>query len=347
MHERTVTMARNIYGLDLGSYEIKVYDKKLDTIWKEKTAIAISDNHEIFAVGDQAYEMYEKTPPNIQVMFPMKEGVISRFNDMQFLLQNLLKKERHFARGSEYVIAVPTDVTEVEKKAFFDLVIHSTARAKEVNIVERGIADAIGMNLDAQNTKGLFIVNFGGETTELSIIAGGGLVLNRLLKLGGVTFDQHVAQLVRYNHDFLIGRLTSEILRKRFGVFSEDNNAVLTVSGRDLITGVPQRREISINLVRAAIKEPLEQCVEAIQSLMDRTPSEIRKAVRRNGLFLTGGVANLPGLELYLEEMTGFRVRTAIDPDICAVTGLKMIIESKELKKLAYSMLEENYRWMR
>ena len=167
------------------------------------------------------------------------------------------------------------------------------------------------------------------------------------MKLGGVTFDQHVAQLVRYNHDFLIGRLTSEILRKRFGVFSEDNNAVLTVSGRDLITGVPQRREISINLVRAAIKEPLEQCVEAIQSLMDRTPSEIRKAVRRNGIFLTGGVANLPGLELYLEEMTGFRVRTAIDPDICAVTGLKMIIESKELKKLAYSMLEENYRWMR
>ena len=340
-------MARNIYGLDLGSYEIKVYDKKLDTIWKEKNAIAIADDREIFAVGDQAYEMYEKTPPNIQVMFPMKEGVISRFNDMQYLLQNLLKKEHHFARGSEYVIAVPTDVTEVEKKAFFDLVIHSTARAKEVNIVERGLADAIGLNLDVQNTKGLFIVNFGGETTELSVIAGGGLVLNRLLKIGGVVFDQHVAQLVRFNHDFLIGRLTAEVLRKQFGVFSEDNNAVLTVSGRDLITGVPQRREISINLVRAAIKEPLEQCVEAIISLMDRTPPEIRKAIRRNGIFLTGGVANLPGLELYLEEMTGIKTRTAIDPDICAVTGLKNIIEYKELKKMAYSMIEENYRWMR
>lgn len=340
-------MARNVYGLDLGSYEIKVYDKKLDTIWKEKTVIAIADDREIFAVGDQAYEMYEKTPPNIQVLFPMKEGVISRFNDMQYLLQNLLKKERHFARGSEYVIAVPTDVTEVEKKAFFDLVIHSTARAKEVNIVERGLADAIGLNLDVRNTKGLFIVNFGGETTELSIIAGGGLVLNRLLKVGGGTFDQSVAQLVRYNHDFLIGRLTSEVLRRRFGVFSESNNAVLTVSGRDLITGVPQRREISINLVRAAIKEPLEQCVQAIMSLMDRTPPEIRKAIYRNGIFLTGGVANLPGLELYLEEMTGIHVRTAIDPDICAVTGLKNIIESKELKKFAYSMIEENYRWMR
>ena len=165
-------MARNVYGLDLGSYEIKVYDKKKDTIWKEKNVIAIANKKEVFAVGDEAYEMFEKAPVNIQVVFPMKDGVISRFNDMQYLLQGLLKKDRGFARGAEYVIAVPTDVTEVEKKAFFDLVIHSTARAKEVNIVERGIADAVGLNLDVQNTKGLFIVNLGGDTTELSILAG-------------------------------------------------------------------------------------------------------------------------------------------------------------------------------
>ena len=198
-------MARNVYGLDLGSYEIKVYDKKKDTIWKEKNVIAIANKKEVFAVGDEAYEMFEKAPANIQVVFPMKDGVISRFNDMQYLLQGLLKKDRGFARGAEYVIAVPTDVTEVEKKAFFDLVIHSTARAKEVNIVERGIADAVGLNLDVQNTKGLFIVNLGGDTTELSILAGGGIVLNRLIKVGGATFDNAVAQLVRYNHDFLIG----------------------------------------------------------------------------------------------------------------------------------------------
>lgn len=340
-------MAKNVYGLDLGSYEIKVYDKKSETIWKEKNVIAIKDDREIFAVGDQAYEMYEKTPPNIRVEYPMENGVISRFNDMQYLLQNLLKKERHFARGSAYVIAVPTDVTEVEKKAFFDLVIHSTARAKEVNIVERGIADAIGLNLDVQNTRGIFIVNLGGDTTELSIIAGGGLVLNQLLQVGGSDLDRAVSQLVRFNHDFLIGHQTAEKLRRNFGVFNEGNNTVMTVSGRDLITGIPQRREISINLVRAAIKDPLEECVRAIQALMDRTPPEIRKAIYRNGIFLTGGVANLPGLELYMEEMTGIPVHTAIDPDICAVTGLKNIIGSQDLKQLAYSMIEDNYRWMR
>lgn len=340
-------MARNIYGLDLGSYEIKVYDKKRDTVWKEKSAIAIQKESGIFAIGNDAYAMYEKAPSNIEIAFPIREGVISRFDDMQYLLQNLLKRDKKFSGGSEYVIAVPTDVTEVEKKAFFDLVIHSAARAKEVNIVERGIADAVGLNLDAANTKGLMIANFGGETTELSVLAGGGIVLNRLLKLGAASFDRSVAQLVRYSHDFLIGRLTCETLRKKFGVFHGGDNACLAVAGRNLITGLPQKKEISLNLVRAAIKEPLEECVQAVKVLLDRTPPEIRGAIYKNGLFLTGGLANLPGLEVYIEEETGIRARTAIEPDVCAVIGLKQIIGSKELKRLAYSMLDKNYRWLR
>ena len=179
------------------------------------------------------------------------------------------------------------------------------------------------------------------------MLAGGGIVLNRLLKVGGITLDHAVAQLVRYSHDFLIGRITAEMLRKRFGVFSEDNSASMKVAGRDLITGVPQQREISISLVRAAVKEPLEECVRGIESLLDRTPPEVRKAIYRNGIFLTGGLANMPGLEVYMEEMTGIRVRTAIEPELCAVTGLKQIMQSDELKKLAYSMLDENYRWRR
>ena len=326
-------MARNTYGLDLGSYEIKVYDKKQDTIWKEKDVIAIRDKKEIFAVGDEAYEMYEKAPANIEVVFPMKDGVISRFNDMQFLLQNLLKKDRQFARGSEYVIAVPTDVTEVEKKAFFDLVIHSTAKAREVNIVERAIADAVGLNLDVENTRGLFSANFGGETTELSVLAGGGMVLNRLVKIGGTTFDQALVNLIRHSHDFLIGHPTAETL--------------LTVAGRDLITGVPMQKPISMSTVRASLRDPLLECVRAILSLLDRTPPEVRTAIYANGIYLTGGIANMPGLDTYIEKGTGITTRVASQPDICAVTGLKKIIMSKELRQLAYSMLDENYRWMR
>ncbi|MEG2483173.1 MAG: rod shape-determining protein, partial [Lachnospiraceae bacterium] len=314
---------------------------------KEKDVIAIADEKHIFSVGDEAYEMYEKAPENIQVVFPMKEGVISRFNDMQYLLQNLLKKERHFARGSDYLIAVPTDVTEVEKRAFYDLVEHSTAKAKSVTIVERGIADALGLGLDVENEKGIFIANFGGETTELSVIASGGMVLNRLVKKGGVQFDIAVQNLVRNSHEFLIGRLTAEVLRREFGVFNQSNDASLAVAGRNLITGVPQQKEISISLVRAAIKEPLEECVRAIRSLLDRTPPDVLRIVEKNGIYLTGGIAHLRGLSTYLEGMTGLKVTVSKAPDICVVEGLKKIILNKELKRLTYTMLDEDYRWMR
>ena len=340
-------MTRNVYGLDLGSYEIKVYDKKQDAVWKEKAVIAIEDRKNIFAIGDEAYEMYEKAPGNIQVVFPMEEGVISRFNDMQYLLQNLLKKGRTLVRGSEYVIAVPTDVTEVQKRAFFDLVIHSSAKAREVNIVERSIADCIGLGIDVKETKGVMIANFGGGTTELSVVASGGMVLNKLVKVGGTTFDRAVMNLVRHTHDFLIGRLTAETLRRRFGIFGGDSHAVLTVAGRNLVTGVPQQQDISISLVRAAMKVPLELCIREMISMLDRTPPEVLKAIEENGIFLTGGLAAMPGLARYIEGATGYRVQTARRPDTCSVEGLSRIINSKELKQMAYSMLDENYRWMR
>ncbi len=341
-------MPRNTYGLDLGSYEIKVYDKRKDSIWREKDVIAMRDNGEIFSVGDEAYTMYEKTPADIRVVFPMEGGVISHFDDMQYLLQNLMKKVgRQFAGGSEYVIAVPTDVSEVEKKAFFDLVIHSTARAREVNIVERSIADAVGAGIDVSNTNGVFIVNLGGATTELSMIAGGGLVMNKLVKIGGVDFDQAIINLVRHSHDFLIGRRTAEELRKQFRVYAGDAQPAFTVAGRDLITGVPMQKVIDLSLVRTALSDPMLEIVRAILALLDRTPPEVRNAVYENGIYLTGGVAQMDGLDTYIEQAVGMPTQRVNAPDTCVIGGLKKIIQSPELRKLAYSMLDDNYRWMR
>lgn len=340
-------MARNVYGLDLGTYEIKLYDKKKDQIWKAKNVIAMQDKKYIFSIGDEAYAMFEKTPVNIQVVFPMQNGVIAHFDDMQYLLQNLLKMKKQVSRGAEYVIAVPTDVTEVEKRAFYDLVFHSTAKAKSVRIVERGIADAVGMGVDIWNEKGIFVANFGGETTELSVLASGGMVLNRLIKIGGVHFDTAVANRVRHSRDFLIGRVTAETLRKTFGVFEQDADTSLSVAGRNLITGVPQQDSIPIGIVRAAMKEPLAECVRAIKSMIDRTPPDVRRGIEQSGIFLTGGLANLKGLSTYLEESTGLKVTTAQTPELCAVTGLKKIILNKDYRKLTYSMLDEDYRWLR
>lgn len=340
-------MARNVYGLDLGTYEIKIYDKKADEIRKEKDVIAMKDKRYIFSVGDEAYEMYEKAPDNIEVIFPMKGGVIAHFDDMQYLLESLLKKEGRFQRASEYLIAVPTDVTEVEKRAFYDLVFHSAAKAKSVKIVERGIADAVGFGADIWQEKGLFTANFGAGTTELSVLSSGGMVLNRLLKIGGDDFDAAVAARVRHNHDFLIGKLTAERLRREFGVFDQGADASLTVSGRDLMKGVPKEKKISIGLVRASMKEPLAECAAVIRTMIERTPPDVRKGIEKNGICLTGGIANLRGLSTYLEESVGLPVSVAQKPELCAVQGLKKMIQNKEFKKLTYSMLDEDYRWLR
>lgn len=340
-------MFGNVYGLDLGTYEIKVYDKKQDSIWKEKNAVAIANEKTICSVGDDAYAMFEKAPFNIEIQFPMKEGVISHFYNMQHLLENLIKRERHFVRGSKYTIAVPTDVTEVEKRAFFDLVVHSSARAREVRIVERGIADAIGLDLDVQNSPGIFIVNLGAQTTELSILSYGGVVLNKLLKLGSNTFDQAIINSVRQNQEFLIGQLTAEILRKAYGVSPQSDENPISVAGRNLLTRIPEQKVISPSCVRAAMKDTLKVCVHEIHALLERTPPEVQRNIKKEGIYLTGGLSALNGLPAFIENILDIKAHNIENPELCAVKGLKKIIETKELKNMTYSMLDENYRWMR
>ena len=317
-------MAGKVYGLDLGTYEIKVFDKKNDSIWHQKNAIAMKNRKYIFAVGNEAYDIFEKAPADIRVVFPMRSGVIAHFDDM------------------------PTDVTEVEKKAFYDLVLHSQARAKSVRIVEKGLADAVGFGMDVTGEKGIFVANFGGGTTELSVLSLGGMVMNRLLKIGGGNFDASIADLVRHNREFMIGTSTAEKLRCEFGIFDQSTGSSIRVSGRDLVAGVPSQSDIPISLVRAAMKEPLEECVRAIRSMIDRTPPDVRRAIEAKGIYLTGGIANLRGLTTYLEGSIGLPVMTVPNPELCAVKGLqKIILHKAYYKKLTYSMLDENYRWLR
>lgn len=341
-------MIRNVYALDLGTYEIKIYDKKENKFGQEKNVIAIKDKKNIFAVSDPAYEMFEKSPDDIQVIFPMQNGVIAHFNNMQLLLGHLIKNKNHSILGSEYLVAVPTDVTEVEKRAFFDLVSHSEARAKSVRIVERGIADGLGIGLDIFNEKGIFIVNLGAGITELSILSSGGLVLNRLLKIGGNSLDSAIVAAVRHNRDFLIGNLTAEYLRKQFGLIGKPIQNEITVSGRSLLTGVPSQISIPASIVRTAMKAPIDECINGICSLLDRTPPDVRRCIDSSGIWLTGGLSHLTGLSTYIQENVGLPVHCTETPELCVIQGLKKILSDKQYyKQLTYSMLDEDYRWLR
>ena len=238
----------------------------------------------------------------------MKEGVISRIGEMQYLLESEVKTEEgFFSRGTEYVIAVPTDVTEMERKQFFDLLIYSSARAKEVRIVERGVADAIGAGIDIKQETGAAIVNIGGETTDISVLSRGGIVLNRLLKTGGASIDRAIITLVRRHLDFVIGRLTAEAVRIQSSVFGEEQGHAVMAAGRDLVRSRPGIKEIPDYIVRTAVKEFLKPCGEAVSLMLEQAPPDVLAAIRKRGICLTGGIACTKGLDRYMEEKRGFR----------------------------------------
>lgn len=340
-------MAKHVCGLDLGTYEIKIYTQKKDEIWKTKNTVAIKDETHVIAVGDEAYQMYEKAPDTISVVFPMQDGVIAHFSHMQHMLQSILNLERQIFGGGEYLIAVPTNVTEVEKRAFYELLVQITAKAKSVKIVEKGIADAVGMNIDVKNEKGVFIVDFGGGSTELSVLSSGGMVFNKLLKTGGSHLDTSIVNLVRREHDLLIGRQTAELLRKEFGVSNQPEKADIKVAGRHLVTGIPHQEMISRELVQSAMKEPLLQCINSITAMLERTPPDVRRGIEEKGIYMSGGMAHLKGLSTYLEESTGLQVTVLREPELCVAKGLKKMLLNKEYRTFMYSMLDEDYRWLR
>ena len=339
-------MKKKIYGLDIGTYSIKLFDEKSAKVWITKNVIAIRDKTEVLAVGDKAYEMYEKTPSDVQIIFPMEGGIITHFKSMQYLLNHLIWEKATFTKGAEYLLAVPTDVTEVEKRAFYDLVSLSAAKARSIRIAQRSIADAIGCNIDIRRTGGVVIANFGGGTTELTLLSYGGIVLNRLLHTGGDYFDLGLASFVRRKYELHIGRHSAERLRMQIPLSGDFDEKVVSVSGRDVSLGIPSKREIPLSLLCDFMKELLEESIQGIVNMVSRTSADIRQAIIQNGIYLTGGLAKTIGLSTYIEERTSISVIINEHPQHCVAIGLQAMMLEKGYKELTYAMLSEDYRWL-
>lgn len=338
-------MLRNTYCLDFGSYEIKLYNPKLDKNIKIKDTLAIQNKKNILAIGDSAYDMFEKSPSNIEVVFPMKEGVISHFHDMQHILTEVLKETKNSILSTKYIIAVPTDVTEVEKKAFHDLVNDGFSRSKSVKVVERGIADAVGLGVDLKNEPGTCIINFGSESTEVSVIATGGMVLNKLIKVGGKHIDLEIQNSIKQSQDYLIGQLTAESLRRKFGLNQGDALDGMKVPGRNLLLGVPEFRLMAREDIEKIIQNILGDVLVNIDNMLERTPPLILRNIRKNGIYICGGCSKLIGLKDYLEEYFNCTIHTIDEPEYSGVLGLAKIMNTSELSKMSYSMNKQNNRW--
>ena len=239
-------MNENIYGIDLGTCNFKVFNKATGKIMKEKNTVAIINKNQIYAYGDDAYAMYEKAPESIQVIFPVVSGVIADYNYLQTMIITFLEeKMKSKLRGSEFIVAVPTDITDVEKRAFYDMFYKNKIRPKSILLCEKPIADAVGLGLDVNQPTGVMIVDMGADTTEISVISLGGLVLSELLHFGGNRIDENIISYMRNEYNLVIGQKTAKQIKETIGSGLPGRTETMKIVGRDLVSGLPIEMEVS------------------------------------------------------------------------------------------------------
>lgn len=339
-------MAAHVYGVDLGTSNIKMFSLANNGTINEKNVIAIKNKDEIFSFGDSAFEMYEKAPANIDVSFPVKYGVIADIQNMEMLFNCFYKKinSGKAVTGADFCIAVPTDITEVEKRAFYDVVMDAKVKFKRITVVEKPIADAVGVGIDVNSPNGHLLVNIGADTTEITVISLGGIVLSKLIKIGGNKLDDAICSVIRKKFNLIIGSRSAEVVKKELAdAINADENAICMAYGRNIVTGLPNAREITGALVHDGISELLHQIIENIKVILERTPPELSADIINRGIYLTGGSAMIKNLDTLITNETGLKVNVADNPSESVIRGISDILSSEELVELTYVPREKEY----
>lgn len=332
-------MARNIFGFDIGTSNIKIYSKDNDTVLNEKNIIAIANKKDIFAFGDEAFEMHEKAPDSIQVSFPVKYGVIADFDNMQTLFEEFIRKitkETKKITPADYYIAVPTDITEVEKRAFYELAHASSVHAKKILVINKPVADALGAGIEVMDAKGIMVVNIGADTTEISVLSLGGIVLSKAVKFGGNKLDEQIINAVRKQYKLVIGAKTAEYVKYELGSAIKEEEHFVDVYGRHLVTGLPTRCSISSDIVYECMIDFIRQIVDSIKMILERTPPELSADIIDTGIYLTGGSSAIKNLSELINGETELHINIAKNPSECVVRGIKKIIEEPKYNEIAY-----------
>ncbi len=339
-------MAQNVYGVDIGTSNFKMFAKEKTKILNEKNIIAIANKRDVFAVGDQAYDMYEKAPDNINVSYPVKFGVIADIENMQTLLQRffyMINEEKKVSGPSEFYIAVPTDITEVEKRAFYELVVDSKIKAKNIYIVDKPVADAIGAGINVLEAKGIMVVNIGADTTEISVLSLGGIVISKSVKIGGNRLDDSIITTVKKMYNLVIGSKTAENLKKELGSAVKTEETFAKGFGRNVVSGLPVCVDVSSDVIYGAIVDPLHSIMDSIKMILERTPPELAADIINMGIYVTGGTSNINNLEQFIKDETNLNVNIVENPSESVVRGLSTIISTPEFQSVAYTPQEKIY----
>ncbi len=326
-------------GIDLGTANTLVYVKGQGVVLCEPSVVAIDkSNHSILAVGEEAKRMLGRTPGNIIAIRPMKDGVIADFDIAEAMLRYFIRKVHRKNRlvSPRVVIAVPSGITEVEKRAVKDSAERAGARTP-VYLVEEPIAAAIGVGLPIQEPAGNMIIDIGGGTTEIAVISLSGIVFSKSIRIGGDEFDEAIMMHLKKAYNLMIGERTAEEIKIRIGsAYPLQEETTLEVKGRDILAGLPKTVTVTTEEIREALSEPLSTILEAIRIALERTPPELSADLIDRGLILAGGGALLRGFDKLISEETGLPVHIADDPLTAIALGTgRYLSDFHLLKRLA------------
>lgn len=316
-------------GIDLGTASVLVYVKGKGVVLKEPSVVAFDrDTNVIKAIGEEARLMLGRTPGNIIAVRPLRQGVISDYTVTEKMIKYFVQKalgKRTFKKP-RISICVPSGVTEVEKKAVEEATF--AAGAREVHLIEEPVAAAIGAGIDISKPCGNMIVDIGGGTADIAVISLGGTVVNTSIKIAGDDFDEAIVRYMRKKHNLLIGERTAEDIKIRIGTaYPRPESVSVDVRGRNLVTGLPKTITVTSEETEEALKDTTSQIVEAVHSVLEKTPPELAADIADRGIVLTGGGSLLYGLEELIESKTGITTMTAEEPMTAVAIGTGKYVE--------------------
>lgn len=309
-------------GIDLGTATVIAYVKGKGIVLREPSVVAVDNNTgNILAVGKEARRMLGRTPGNIVATRPLREGVISSYTETEKMLKYFISKVcGKFVFAPRIMICIPSQVTEVEKKAVIDAA--SQAGARKVYLIEEPIAAAIGAGLDISKPCGNMVVDIGGGTTDIAVISLGGSVVSTSLKVAGDKFDEYIVKYIKRRYNVMIGERTAEDLKINVGcVYPKIQDVEMDIRGRDLVTGLPKTITIHSSEMLEALMEPAMMIVDAVHSVLEKTPPELAADISDRGIYMTGGGCLVDGLDKLLQEKTGINVMIAQDAVSCVALG--------------------------
>ncbi|MBN2227365.1 MAG: rod shape-determining protein [candidate division Zixibacteria bacterium] len=323
----------NDIGIDLGTANTLVFVRGQGIVLNEPSVVAIERaTGKVLAVGSAAKEMLGRTPGEIAAIRPLKDGVIADFEISEKLLADFIRRViRHrYLMKPRIVISVPSGITEVEKRAVRDSA--ENAGAREVYLLQEPMAAAIGVGLPVDQPSGVMVIDIGGGTSEIAVIALHGIVNNISIRIAGDELNEAIVMYLKKNYNLLIGELTAEEIKIRIGsAFPLEKELSMEIKGRDLVAGVPKNLKLSSVQVREALVEPIDRIVEAVRQSLEKTPPELASDILDRGIILTGGGALLRGLDRRLRQETNLPVNVAEDPLTCVVRGTGKVLENLQL----------------